>query len=1079
LIAAAAAVAIAALWLFVPLMPTDAENKAARQEIVNPPAGVPVLPQTVPPVLKIDGTGDSAAVRLQSNDVRVEVAGGFASVRHTLVFKNETADIREGELTFSLPAGCGVTHFALDIDGGMREGVPVEKAHGARAYEEITRRRVDPGLLEIIGDNSYRVRVYPVPPNGTRVISIGYEYELPAPADTLSVSMRRTPDGCYFVATVVPNLEARQKQWSDELAIIWDVSLSGLRRDLRREMEMLNIIFTEKKNASAHLYFLNNKFKKAGGAYKIIDGKWDELKSVLDSAVFDGGTDFSQINLNNIAGNEILFFSDGNSTLGDAADFVKKATAKRPVHCVVSSANADSYAMRLIAGKTNGKFIDVSALSPENLKHELLYETPMFLGAEHGKTVREIYPGVSVPIPVSGGFSAAGIFDTVNTELTLLFGYGGKVEKRVKVALDAKNADTAGNAHKIWAQKKIAELDFNRKKNSSLIAEVGRRFGVVTRSTSLIVLETLSDYIRYGIEPPAEMRAEYRYAVKLREFIDAKHKNQYSSSPIWALNSAYDRFVNGVRKMPKSEAELEAEYRRITKLTELLESGTFGERMFELLLENYAFKTEKSDAELQAEYNRVAKLEALFKADYPSTAIELLVAVAMFGTSKNEAELGAQYRRVVEMEGWFSALYKRRDQPDINRLLTDCINGKQDVRKVVKPILRAEAIEKKRAMMKQITALDFIQYTWSSVKRRWDSVVRYILNTPVCCAGGDFFEKLPDERMVYENEVSSPANQPAIIVKPVKRDNYYLGKLTGELAEDYRIYLKLREAYINSPTFYFDMADWFHTRGDRETALRILTSVAELEFESTPLYRLLGYRFKEYGEYALEKYVCQNVMLWQPIPQSYRDYALALADNGEEQAALDVLYSILTERSSQISPSLGIKELIERLPADISGLEENVIMEINRLLAKNANLNTSKIDRRLSAPSAADIRVVINWNFDDTDIDLHVTDPNGETCFYENRETKLGGRISEDYTEGYGPEQFVLKRAVKGKYRVYVNYYGARQFTAAGPATVMAEVYTKYAGKAEQRRVVCLQISKANIRNIGDEKLVEVAEFEF
>jgi hypothetical protein len=82
-----------------------------------------------------------------------------------------------------------------------------------------------------------------------------------------------------------------------------------------------------------------------------------------------------------------------------------------------------------------------------------------------------------------------------------------------------------------------------------------------------------------------------------------------------------------------------------------------------------------------------------------------------------------------------------------------------------------------------------------------------------------------------------------------------------------------------------------------------------------------------------------------------------------------------------------------------------------------------------------------------------------------------------------------LKNAVKGKYRVSVNYRGAtrrfsledgREITADGPAAVMAEIYTKYAGKAEQRRVVCLQMPKVKILDInGKDKPVEVAEFEF
>jgi uncharacterized protein YfaP (DUF2135 family) len=112
-----------------------------------------------------------------------------------------------------------------------------------------------------------------------------------------------------------------------------------------------------------------------------------------------------------------------------------------------------------------------------------------------------------------------------------------------------------------------------------------------------------------------------------------------------------------------------------------------------------------------------------------------------------------------------------------------------------------------------------------------------------------------------------------------------------------------------------------------------------------------------------------------------------------------------------------------------------------------------------------------------TDIDLHVKDPRGETCFYGNNATALGGRISQDITQGYGPEQFMLKKAVKGKYEVFVNYFGDSQVKAEGPSTILAEIYSKYADKEEQRQVVCLQMSKENKRT--QDGLIKVAEFVF
>ena len=71
----------------------------------------------------------------------------------------------------------------------------------------------------------------------------------------------------------------------------------------------------------------------------------------------------------------------------------------------------------------------------------------------------------------------------------------------------------------------------------------------------------------------------------------------------------------------------------------------------------------------------------------------------------------------------------------------------------------------------------------------------------------------------------------------------------------------------------------------------------------------------------------------------------------------------------------------------------------------------------------------------------------------------------------------MLKKAIKGKYKVFVNYFGDSQVKAEGPSTIMAEIFTNYAGKEEQRKVVCLQLSKENKKEKNG--MLKVAEFEF
>jgi uncharacterized protein YfaP (DUF2135 family) len=73
----------------------------------------------------------------------------------------------------------------------------------------------------------------------------------------------------------------------------------------------------------------------------------------------------------------------------------------------------------------------------------------------------------------------------------------------------------------------------------------------------------------------------------------------------------------------------------------------------------------------------------------------------------------------------------------------------------------------------------------------------------------------------------------------------------------------------------------------------------------------------------------------------------------------------------------------------------------------------------------ARVRVVLSWDSDGTDLDLHVITPDGQHCFYGNPVISNGGALDVDVTTGYGPEIFSLPQPLKGTYHVYVNYYGS------------------------------------------------------
>lgn len=70
-----------------------------------------------------------------------------------------------------------------------------------------------------------------------------------------------------------------------------------------------------------------------------------------------------------------------------------------------------------------------------------------------------------------------------------------------------------------------------------------------------------------------------------------------------------------------------------------------------------------------------------------------------------------------------------------------------------------------------------------------------------------------------------------------------------------------------------------------------------------------------------------------------------------------------------------------------------------------------------------DVKIVLTWETDKTDMDLWVTDPSGEKVFYAHKTSKIGGQLDIDVTTGYGPETFTLKDAVAGDYQIQIQNF--------------------------------------------------------
>ncbi len=1117
------------------------------------------------PQLTVDGKTNNG-VRLHALKIGIKVCGTIARTTWQMTFKNTTSRILEGTLNFPMKDGLSVSRYALDINGKMREAVPVDRNKGTEVFETVERRRIDPGLLEKTDGNNFRTRIYPINPNNTRTIIIGYEEELPStsnnalhyylplnlkdtvsdfdinvsviqtvsqpvfdsslnenmqfssrnnqftaaehksgyvpdhslsfsipkPTDAAEVMLQEFENNFYYLINTSLQKNERQKKLPGAIGLLWDASLSGLSRNSSKELALLDDYFKKINNAVIDLIVFSNTIKSTK-TYTIKNGNWDELKKAIDALQYDGATNFGNLNLKNIKADEYILVSDGHQTLGEK----QMQLGNKPVYCINSAAAADYSNLKFIAGKTGGELIDLQKESNASALKILTNETFRFLGIGQNAFVTEHYP--SIPVAVGNNFAIAGIARDGVKEIKLQFGYGNTVtyEKTIAINTETQLCENF-DITKVFAQKKIAELDIQYNENKREIESLGRKFGIVTRNTSLIVLETINDYIQYEIEPPAELRAEYDRIMKQRgsniitqkkdelensrdmmatlkewyDFMPEKKKPVVVKKLVRQRTVAVQRTVTPQRTMAVLSPQPAHLVPQPTGSPKTISGKVTDEKGNPIPFAtvsvgpvglsadangNYAINARQGDvlkysaAGFEAKESRVANNQTM-NAVIPTTPALEEVVVTAIGVRRQMREVGYSTTTIKSEE---------LNQPKVTNVATGLaakvsglqINGVNNgVASDTRITLRGErsitANNDALVIVDDVVQPASIVNTLKPADLENVTVLKDVAATALY--GSDAANGVIIIKTKNFKTDSLLKTGPAKIPFDVETFDYVKALKQTERANRYSKYLELRPYYMNKPTYFFETAGYFLKTGDKANGLTILTDLAELENGNYELYKMLGYKLKEAGDYEGELSAFKKVMeLRSSDPQSYRDCALAWLDLGNYQQALDLLYEGMTKSYSS------------EMDRMYDGIEEIFLTEINHLIAAHKSvLNLKNIDRSIIAPMPTDLRVVMNWNKNNTDIDLWVTDPDGEKCYYGHNKTSMGGRISDDFTEGFGPEQFMLKKGSKGKYKIEIDYFGDRQATIGGPTTIMAEIYLHYGTAQEEKKIVTLQMEK-------------------
>ena len=128
-----------------------------------------------------------------------------------------------------------------------------------------------------------------------------------------------------------------------------------------------------------------------------------------------------------------------------------------------------------------------------------------------------------------------------------------------------------------------------------------------------------------------------------------------------------------------------------------------------------------------------------------------------------------------------------------------------------------------------------------------------------------------------------------------------------------------------------------------------------------------------------------------------------------------------------------------------------IIQQKPRPLGNNIFFTTrlQEIEKE-TKPAKSDLEITIYWTTENTDVDLWVTEANGETCYHKNKQTSLGGVFLYDVKQGYGPEHYILKKAPPGKYELRLHYY-QRNPNRTSDITFVETVVAFYRGTSRER----------------------------
>ena len=961
------------------------------------------------PQVKVSQEDNAKPMQLQDLSVDILVVGQTAVTTMEMTFYNPNSRVMEGEFEFPLSDGQQVSRFALDIDGKLREGVVVDKALGRKAFEDIVRRGVDPGLLEKTEGNNFRARVYPMPRRGTRRILIAFEQELSqkngqdfyflpiANAVKLKKFKIHTEVVSRFVKADIQNslqLDFTQSRNS----YISEVEQANYTLDKNIALLFPKIdkpqLITATNGNESYLYgnmTLEKQSLREKEAPKSIGILWD---SSLSNEKRDFAKEYALLD---------AYFKEIKNTKVTLTTFHIRAT--KPVVFDVKDGNWQALKEYLEKQVYDGATDGNAMVFPKGADQYLLFSDGIFNFGAKEFDLPSLVKSLQAPVSVISSLQVAN-WD----KLQYLAGAtGGALINLTTQALpEALKALRYQSFQLLGYKVKSGNVTNIYPQKGALVGENFTFAGQLSSEEATVVV---------SLGYPGKVIVE-------KELTFTKDNTTGAGEfallrRIWAEKKIAQLQREGA--LAKDIDAVGRQYGIVTEGNSLIVLETVADYV------RYQITPPK---ELQREYERLVNKE---KQDKEKEKKEHLDYVVKLSEAQSK---------------WWNTSFP--------------IAGTQPVKNTAdQSSNESTAGINARASASTIAIRGISSISESSQAEMAEVMVGYGRSSRKGRRQNKNAAKETAQVLNYEEESEAEgelANTSKIALNDYNPDTPYLKVMEyADPAKAVETYYKLKKEYGQTPSFYVDVADYFFKKGDTEQAILVVSNLAELSLEDAQLLRVLAYKLSAYKAYPEAVSISRKVVaIREEEPQSYRDLGLALAQAGEYQQAIETLYKVVERPWDQRF-------------RDVQLIAMN---EINNIINTQKRLRTSFIDKRLLKKEPVDIRVVLTWDTDNSDMDLWVTDPEEERCYFENRQTYLGSVISPDITQGYGPEEFMLKKAPKGNYKIEVNYYGNRSQKQLLPVSLRITFFTHYGTPQEKKQETTVRLS-------NQREVIEVGSFEF